>query len=156
MPAQHCSISIATVLEKFQSCAEPSMWPCGVENTHNQICRKLHILVTTAKSNSMWHNTLHELLCWYFTTFNTLSLRWNCHHFADDIFKFIFPYESVCVLTNVKISLKFIPLCTIGNKWSLVRVMTWRLIGDRPLPEPKMALITDEHMSSIQWRPDDV
>ena len=44
--------------------------------------------------------------------------------------------ETVCIF--IKISPKFVPGSAIGNKSSLVRVMVWRLRGDKPLPEPML------------------
>ena len=38
---------------------------------------------------------------------NTLRPKQNGHHFADDIFKYIFLNENV--LISIKISLKFVP-----------------------------------------------
>ena len=39
------------------------------------------------------------------------------------------------------ISVKFIPMGLIGNKSTLVQVMAWRWLGDKPLPEPMMTKI---------------
>ena len=65
---------------------------------------------------------------------NTLRLRQNGHHFPDDIVKGIFLNGNVWV--SIKISLKFVPKVPINTIPSLVRIMAWRLPGDKPLSEP--------------------
>ena len=60
---------------------------------------------------------------------------------ADDIFKCIFLNENDRIA--IKISLKFVPRSPIDNKPTLVQVMVWRRIGDKPLPEPMMAQFTN-------------
>ena len=61
---------------------------------------------------------------------------------ADNNFKFIFFNGN----DNIKISLKFVPRSPMGNKPALVQVMTWPRIGDKPLPEPMLSLLTDANM----------
>ena len=70
------------------------------------------------------------------TQFNTLRPRGNGHHFPDDIFKYIFLNDNVCIL--IKISLKFIPKGPINNISALVQMMAWRRPSDKPLSEPMM------------------
>ena len=41
-------------------------------------------------------------------------------------------------LISIRISLKFIPKGPINNISALVRIMTWRRPGDKPLSEPRM------------------
>ena len=53
---------------------------------------------------------------------NTLRLRQNCCHSADDIFKCIFVNENVWIL--LKIWLKFVPKAQIDNIPALVQIMT--------------------------------
>ena len=72
--------------------------------------------------------------CW--ADFNTLRPRQNGRHFPDDIFEYIF--LNVKVLILIKISLKFVPKCSINNIPALVQIMAWRLPGDKPLSEPMM------------------
>ena len=67
---------------------------------------------------------------------NTLRLRQNGHHFAEDIFKHIFFSENVCI--SIKISLMFVPKGAINNIPALVQIMAWRRPGDKPLSEPMM------------------
>ena len=64
----------------------------------------------------------------HWRSFNTLRLRWNGCHFADDnIFKDIFLYENVWILTEI--SLKFVPKGPINNIPALVQIMAWRRPG---------------------------
>ena len=63
---------------------------------------------------------------------------------ADDILKCIFVNENDRI--HIQISLKFIPRSPIDNKPALVRVMAWRRIGDKPLPELMMTQFTDAYM----------
>ena len=58
------------------------------------------------------------------TCINTLRLRQNRRHFADDIFKCILLNENVWIPN--KISLKFVPKGRINNIPSLVQIMAWR------------------------------
>ena len=46
----------------------------------------------------------------------------------------------------IELSLKFVPKGPIDDKLSLVQVMAWRLIGDKPLPEPMMTQFTDAYI----------
>ena len=43
-------------------------------------------------------------------------------------------------------SLKFVPNGPIENKSALVQVMTWRQIGNEPLPKPMLIQFTDAYM----------
>ena len=45
--------------------------------------------------------------------------------------------------TPIRISLKFVPMSLIDNKTALVQIMAWRRTGDKPLPEPMLAKLTD-------------
>ena len=67
---------------------------------------------------------------------NTLRPRQNGRHFADDIFKCIFLNENVWI--PIKISLKFVPQCTINNIPALIQIMAWRRPCDKPLSGPMM------------------
>ena len=67
---------------------------------------------------------------------NSLRLRQNGRHFADDIFKCIFLNKNVWIL--IKISLKFVPLGPITNIPALVQIMAWCRPGDKPLFGPMM------------------
>ena len=80
-----------------------------------------------------WWLVVQYLIHW---GLNTLRLRQNGRHFADDIFKCIFLNENVIIL--IKISLKFVPNGPINNILALVQIMVWRRPGDKPLSEPMM------------------
>ena len=71
----------------------------------------------------------------------------NDRHFTDDIFKCILVNERFCIL--IRISLNFVPKGPIGNKSTLVRVMTWRRTDDKPLPEPMLTQFTDAYLRLI-------
>ena len=81
---------------------------------------------------------------------NTLRLRWNEQHSADDIFKRIFFNENVWI--SINISLKFVPKGPINNITALVQIMAWRRSGDKPLSEPMMvSLLTHICVTWPQW-----
>ena len=44
--------------------------------------------------------------------------------------------ENIWIL--IKISLKFVPIGLIDNKWELVQIVAWHRPGDKPLSEPMM------------------
>ena len=79
-----------------------------------------------------------------------LRPRQNGHHFADDIFKFIFVNENVWI--PIMISLKFVPNGLINNIPALVQIMAWGRPGDKPLSEPMMVrLPTHICVTRPQW-----
>ena len=57
------------------------------------------------------------------TWINTLRLRQNGRHFADDIFKYIFLNETVWI--SIKISLKFVHKNPNNNIPALVKITAW-------------------------------
>ena len=81
---------------------------------------------------------------------NTLRLRQNGRHFADDIFTFILLNENVWISTNIP--LKFVPKGQINNILALVQIMAWRRPGDKPLSEPMVvSLLTHICVTRPQW-----
>ena len=83
---------------------------------------------------------------------NTLRLKQNGRHFADDIFKHIFLNANVWI--SIEISLKFVPQGQINNIQALVQIMAWRRPGDKPLSEPMMVSFTEaymRHSASMSW-----
>ena len=90
-------------------------------------------------------------ITWYLpTSFNTLRLRQNGRHFADDIFKCIFLNENAWI--SLKISLKFVPRVRINNIPTLVQIMAWRRSGDKPFSESMMvSLPTHICVTRPQW-----
>ena len=94
-----------------------------------------HDKLTLGKTKPKPSSLLHS----YFTAdwlFNTLRLRQNGRHFADDSFICIFLNENVSV--SIKISLKFDPKGPNNNIPALVQIMAWRRPGDKPLSEAMM------------------
>ena len=75
---------------------------------------------------------------------NTLRLRQNGCHSADDISKIIFFKGMFCI--SIPTSLKFVPKCSNDNKSSLVQVMAWCLCGTKPIPEPMMTQFTNTYV----------
>ena len=89
-------------------------------------------------------------VCFCQQVLNTLRLRENGRHFADDIFKCIFFNENVWI--PIKISLKFVPKGPINNIPALVQIMAWHRPGDKPLSEPTMvSLLTHICVTRPQW-----
>ena len=81
---------------------------------------------------------------------NTLRLRQNGRHFADDICKGIFLNETAWI--PIKISLKFVSQGPINNIPALVKIMAWRRPGDKPLSGPMMVwLPTHICVTRPQW-----
>ena len=68
--------------------------------------------------------------------FNTLKLRQNGCHLADNIFKYIFLKENVWIW--LKISQKFVTQVRINNIPALLQIMAWCWPGNKPLSEPVM------------------
>ena len=80
---------------------------------------------------------------------NTLGLRQNGSHFADDTFRCIFLNENEW--TWLKNSLKF-PKVWIKNIPALVQIMAWRWPGDKLLSEAIMVcLLTHIWVTQPQW-----
>ena len=81
---------------------------------------------------------------------NTLRLRQNGRHFADDTFNRIYVNENFRIST--KFSLKFVPKGPINNIPALIQIMAWRRPGDKPLSEPVMvSLLTHICITRPQW-----
>ena len=81
---------------------------------------------------------------------NILSPRQDGRHFPDDIFKWIFLNEIICI--SIKISLKFVPSGPINNIPTLVQIMAWHRPGDKPLSDPMMvSLLTHKCVTRPQW-----
>ena len=81
---------------------------------------------------------------------NTLRLRQNCRHFADDIFKCIFLNEKAWIL--LMMSLKFVPQVWINSIRALVQIMARHRPGDKPLSEPMViSLPTHICVNQSQW-----
>ena len=89
---------------------------------------------------------------------NTLRLRQNGHHFAEDIFECIFLngiFLNGIFLNEIfliKISLKFVPKGPINNIPALGQIMAKCCSSDKPLSEPMMVrLPTHICIPQPQW-----
>ena len=70
--------------------------------------------------------------------YNTMKLRQNGHHFADETVKSSFFNDIFLIL--IKISLKFVTKGPLNNIPALVQIMAWRRrSGDKPLFESMLA-----------------
>ena len=87
-------------------------------------------------SKSDWISIISIWILFDNYAFNTLRPRQNGRHLPDDTFKWIFLNENVWI--SINISLKFVPRGLINNIPTLVQVMAWRRLGDKPLSEPMM------------------
>ena len=63
---------------------------------------------------------------------------------ADGIFKCVSLNEKFSIL--IEISVNFVPKGPIDNIQTLVKIMAWRRIGDKPLSEPMLTRFTDAYM----------
>ena len=84
----------------------------------------------------VWHRAPIAIAVVESRRVNKLRPRQNGHHFADDIFKWIFLNENARI--PIKMSLKFVPRGPINKIPALVQIMAWRRPGDKPLSEPMM------------------
>ena len=118
--------------------------------TTTKVSRKLYYYNNYARINRWLSARRQYLQC------VSKPLKWECHEitlppsgqngcdFADDIFRCIFVNEKFWIL--IKISLKCVPRGPIDNNQTLVQIMTWRWIGNKPLPEPMLTRFTDAYM----------
>ena len=108
----------------------------------NILIKSNHILFAKvdgrANKVTLWRYTKSEILIGYV---NSSPSGQNGCNFANDIFRCIFLNEKFCVL--IKVSRKFILNGPIDNNPTLVQIMAWRQIGDKPLFEPMLTLFTD-------------
>ena len=80
---------------------------------------------------------------------NTLRPRQNVCHFPDNIFKCISLNENIWI--TIETSPKFVSKGAINNIPALVQIMAWRRLGDKPLSEPTMSLLTHICVTWPQW-----
>ena len=99
---QDCSNSIANALELLSSYPKPSI--CNSCNLYPMI----HLLPLSVQIFFLLIDTSQSV---YVTSkgflINSLRQRQNGRHFPDNIFRYIFVNENVCI--SIKISLKFVP-----------------------------------------------
>ena len=77
--------------------------------------------------------------------FNTMRLRQNWCHFADDIFKCISSNEDIWI--SLTISLKFVPSVRIIDIPALFQIIAWHRPGNKSLSEPMMVRLLTHHAS---------
>ena len=95
---------------------------------------------------SAFHNTYDTLN----VKINTLRLRQNGRHFADEIFRRTSFNEDIWILINV--SLNFVPKGQINNIPALVQIIAWHQRGHKPLSKPVMvSLLTHICVTQPQW-----
>ena len=166
---------IFTVLSQAKYTASHCMHICGNErdklrwisiSLHHQIGYYIHSAVTrySIDTNSllvfehfqMPTVCVQQVICCNINglpgayIINTLWLRQNGRHFADNNFKHIFLTENVRI--PIKISLKFVPKGQINSFPSLFQIMAWRRPGDKPLSESMMLWLLT-HMSLNELTP---
>ena len=78
---------------------------------------------------------------------NTVRKEQNGLHLADNIFKWIFLIKNYCIL--IQSSLKFIPLCPVASKSTLVQIMTWHWTANKPSPDAIMNQFTNAYMGHL-------
>ena len=118
------------------------------QNTYLWLYQKTYNLLLDCPSTSEMTIVSYELNL--LLHINTLRPRRNGHHFADDLFKYIFLNENAWIL--IEISLKFVPICQINNTPALVQIMAWHQLGDKLLSESVMArLPTPICITRPQW-----
>ena len=127
-----------SVMWKVCSCHDVIICVNGIIITERMSCYQ----VFTMQRNS----TLSKSIL------NTLRLKQNGRHFANNIFKCISLDENVWIL--IKISLKFILKGPNNNIdiTALVQIMAWCWQGDKPFSEPMMvSLLMRICVSQLQW-----
>ena len=120
-----CAVKIDTSYfgDLFSTCQQVLGHPCSVIVLHYCIVSRDNLLY--------WRMYNAECLI-----LNTLRLRQNSCHFADDIFKCILLKENVSV--SINISLKNFPESQIKYIPALLQMMAWCWLYDKPLSEPMM------------------
>ena len=117
-----------------------------------KICLKITSKISFKFPRDQWVNVILLKEGWLTIPcpFNTLRLRQNGRHFADDMFKCIFLNENVWI--PIEISLTFVPKGSINNNPALFQIMAWRRPGDKPLSEPMMvSSLTHICVTRPQW-----
>ena len=126
-----------------------------VQERHNSsaLAMELRLSCTNPLILSCWRDmvsAISQFKGWYIAKLNTLRLKQNGRHFADNIFECIFMNENLWI--SLKTSLKFVPKVRINNIPTLVPIMAWHLVGAKPLSEPMMFnLLTHICITRPQW-----
>ena len=99
-----------------------------------------------------WLECLDVLLGMYIFTSRNIKInaktKWPI--FSRRHYQCIFMSENVWIA--IKITLKFISMCTINNILALVQIMAWCRAGDKPFSEPMLvSLLTHICVIRPQW-----
>ena len=112
-----------------------------MKNIWNQ--PKHHWLIYDSFQINLTKHILHSKE-FYRRQFNSSSPTQNDRFFIDDICKYIFINENLCIL--IQILLYFVPKGPINNIAAVDPIRAWRRTGDKPLSEPMMSKFTDAYM----------
>ena len=112
--------------------------------TSGKAPRPLTTSIGRWEMQSLWGATWRKVVA-PMAIFACSALSQNVRHFADNTFKRIFLYKWVLI----NMSLKFFPKCLINNFLSLVNIMAWRRLDDKPLFEPLIFTLL-RHLCVIQ------
>ena len=88
---------------------------------------------------------LDSVLAWHLNTLR--PRRQNGWQFPDNIFKYIFLNENICILNTI--GPKFVPKGPIDNNTALVQIMAWRQTGAKSLSEATMAKVCNAYMRHL-------
>ena len=99
----------------------------------------MHVIVV-----EFFHGENKDLFILRMFQFNTMRLRKNYRHFANNIYKCIFLNKNARI--SNQISLKLVPMGPIDYMLTLAQIMAWHWTCDKPLSEPIMAGFTDAYM----------
>ena len=129
----------------------PPPWPIIITVTsHDYHDFSTHLVTCLACSGAAKKTPKLNITGCLWLAINTLRPRQNGRHFPDDILKWIFLNENIWI--SIKMSLKFVSRGSINNIPALVRIMAWRLPGDKPLSEPMVVrLLMHICVTQPQW-----
>ena len=105
---------------------------------------------TACKQNTSAVIIYQSAYCSVISDVNTLTPHSLTPHFEDDIFKWIFVNENVCI--SIGISLKIVAMGRIDKMPALIEKMAWRRKANKPLSEPRVnSLSTHICATRPQW-----
>ena len=92
-----------------------------------------------ADADAVETNWKHKVTPDWGDLINTLGSSNNGSHFADNIFKYLSLIDNCWILFKF-IQLKCVSNGPIWNESTLVQIMAWLRIGNKPLSEPKAGI----------------